>query len=87
MLLLKKIVSPEVDVTGSTEGKDLIEATSTPVQKEKNDVPDLSGAERVKSWNSNEKEGSRNRTSRPSGKGQNRGFRGQNRGERGHQWS
>ena len=94
MLLLKKIVSPEVDVTGSAEGKALIEAISTLVQKEKNDVPDRSGAEIVKPWDNNKNEGSRNRTfqSRPSGRsgrggGQNRGFRGQNQGGRGHQRS
>lgn len=60
MLLLKKIVSPDVDVTGSAEGKALIEAISTLVQKEKNDVPDRSAADIVKPWNSSTNEGSRN---------------------------
>merc|ERR1711957_149896 len=38
-LLLKKIVSPNIDVTGSPEGKALIQAISTLVQKETKELP------------------------------------------------
>ena len=48
-LLLKKIVSPNIDVTGSPEGKALIQAISTLVQKETKEVPDRNGADLVKS--------------------------------------
>ena len=49
-LLLKKIVSPDLDVTGSLEGKALIEAVSTLVEKEVKEAPDRAAAEIVKPW-------------------------------------
>ena len=59
-LLLKKIVSPEIDVTGSSEGRALIKAVSKLIEKEVKEIPDRSGAEIVKPWvNENISQGSR----------------------------
>ena len=80
MLLLKKIVSPDVDVTGSAEGKALIEAISTLVQKEKNEIPDRSGAEIVKPWNNGENQDPRNRSSHLRQSGRDGRGRASNRG-------
>ena len=49
-MLLKKIVSPEDDVTGSPEGKALIQAVSALLEKEVREVPDRSAADIVKPW-------------------------------------
>ena len=50
-MLLKKIVSPEEDVTGSKEGQALIQAVSTLLEREKRTIPD--GADIVRPYTGN----------------------------------
>lgn len=65
-MLLKKIVSPEEDVTGSPEGKALIQAVSTLLEQETNEIPD--GSDIVSSLKAGNDDGGRSHGGR-SGKG------------------
>mmetsp|Transcript_54900 Transcript_54900/g.164370 ORF Transcript_54900/g.164370 Transcript_54900/m.164370 type:complete len:713 (-) Transcript_54900:147-2285(-) len=77
-MLLKKIVSPDEDVTGSPEGRALIQAISALLEKEVNAQPDRSGAEIVKPWTGQSDDQRRNREGRGgTGRGSSRGGRGQ----------
>jgi len=49
-MLLKKIVSPAEDITGSDEAKALIQAVSTLFASEINTVPEQTGADIVRPW-------------------------------------
>eukprot|EP00957_Ditylum_brightwellii_P009525 718855-Ditylum_brightwellii.AAC.1 len=52
-MLLRKIVSPDDDVTNSPEGKALIYAVSSLLEKETKEIPDRSAADIVRPWNDN----------------------------------
>jgi hypothetical protein len=49
-MLLRKIVSPEEDITGSNEAKGLIQAVSALFAQEVTTLPELTGAEVVRPW-------------------------------------
>jgi len=91
-LLLKKIVSPDEDVTGSPEGRALIKAVSVLLETETNKANAIrnDGAEIVRPWygNSDNDDRSRGRgqgrgRGRGRGGGIGRGGRGRGRGGRG----
>ena len=73
-MLLKKILSPTEDVTGSDEGKALIQAVSALFSREIKSVPEWTGAEIVRPWTGtpqNERQGRERR--RNGGRGASRG--------------
>eukprot|EP00978_Attheya_sp_CCMP212_P018599 scaffold51117_cov43-Attheya_sp.AAC.3 len=73
-MLLKKIVSPDQEVTGSPEGRALIQAISALLEKEVNQTqfPDRSGAEIVKPWTTGEQGGGGGRDNNNSNTGNER---------------
>ena len=84
-ILLKKIVSPEEDVTGTPEGRALIQSISALFEREAKDakVPDRSGAEIVRPWTGSVEGNQENRR----GRGNGRGNRGRGDGGRGRGFS
>lgn len=70
-VLLKKILSPEEDITGSKEGKALIQAVSALLEKESARPDDHSGADIVRPWIADSNQGGRSgRRSQQGGRGQ-----------------
>ena len=82
-MLLKKIVSPSEDITGSDESKALIQAVSTLFESEVSSAPELSGADIVRPWTGepdSERRGGGRRNSGGRGRAGGRGSRGGGRG-------
>jgi HrpA-like RNA helicase len=77
-MLLKKIVSPEEDITGSDEAKGLIQAVSALFAHEINTLPELTGAEIVRPWKGEQGNEKQSTDSRRNG-----GGRSSSRGGRG----
>jgi HrpA-like RNA helicase len=76
-MLLKKIVSPAEDITGSDEAKALIQAVSTLFACEVNSVPEQSGADIVRPWTGNPENDRRGNDRKSNGgRGSSRGGRG-----------
>lgn len=79
-MLLKKIVSPTEDITGSDEAKALIQAVSTLFASEIKCVPELTGADIVRPWTGTPENERRGGSRRRNGGGRGGGGRGRGRG-------
>lgn len=85
-MLLRKIVSPDDDVTGSPVGKALIQSISTILQREKRDKAERTdGAEIVRPWRESQDQTDYHQQGRGGrgGRGRGRGRGGRGRGGRG----